>query len=97
MSLFPCNLRPILSQELDGLGHTATLVSGLMSAAIEWITLITLIQTQWSINNSCLGDVSVANWKYSPTIEELVYIYISYSYNPGYVIIPPILVFICSE
>ena len=97
MSLFPCNLRPIPSLELDGLGHTATLVSGLMSAAIEWITLITRTQTQWSINNSRLGDVAVANWKYSPTIEELVYIYISYSYNPGYVIIPPILVFICSE
>ena len=47
-------------------------------------------QTQWSINNSCLGDVSVANWRYSQTIEELVYIYISYSYNPaGDVITPP--------
>ena len=46
-------------------------------------------QTQWSINNSRLGDVSVANWRYSQTIEELVYIYISYSYNPGDVIIPP--------
>ena len=45
--------------------------------------MITLIQTQWSINNSRLGDVAVANWRYSPTIEELVYIYISYSYNPG--------------